>query len=96
VEPVKVPQHLELEDVIAWGLEAVDLMWVAAGTAAGWWLYVYVPADLDIRIAAATPVVIAGLALGTVRIGDLALREWIALAADFALRPRRLLVGCEP
>jgi hypothetical protein len=96
VEPVKVPQHLELEDVIAWGLEAVDLMWVAAGAAAAWWLYAYLPADLDVRIAAATPVVIAGLALGTLRIGDLALREWIALAAHFALRPRRLLVGGEP
>jgi hypothetical protein len=95
VEPVKVPQHLELEDVIAWGLEAVDLMWVAAGAAAGWWLCAYVPADLDVRIAAATPIVIAGLALGIVRIGDLALREWIALAAHFALRPRRLLVGEE-
>jgi hypothetical protein len=92
---VKVPQHLELEDVIAWGLEAIDLMWVAAGAATGWWLYAYVPADLDVRIAAATPFVIAGLALGTVRIGDLALREWIALAAHFALRPRRLLVGEE-
>jgi hypothetical protein len=95
VEPVKVPQHLELEDVIAWGLETVDLMWVAAGAAAAWWVYAYLPANLDIRIAGATPFAIAGLALGTVRIGDLALREWIALAAHFALRPRRLLVGGE-
>ena len=95
MEPVKVPQHLELEDVIAWGLEAVDLMWVAGGAAAGWWLYAYLPADLDVRIAAAMPCAIAGLALGTVRIGDLTLRDWIALAAHFALRPRRLLVGGE-
>jgi hypothetical protein len=95
VDPVKVPQHLELEDVIAWGLEAVDLMWVAAGATAGWWLYAYLPADLDVRIAAATPFAIAGLALGTVRIGDLALRDWIALAARFALRPRRLFAGGE-
>lgn len=92
---MKVPQHLELEDVIAWGLEAVDLMWVAAGAAAGWWLYLYVAADLDVRIAAATPFVIAGLALGVVRFGDLALREWIALALHYALRPRVLLVGDE-
>ncbi len=90
---MKVPQHLELEDVIAWGLEAVDLMWVAAGAAAGWWLYLYVPADLDVRIGAATPFAIAGLALGVVRIGDLALRDWIVLAAQFALRPRRLFAG---
>ena len=90
-----MPQHLELEDVIAWGLEAIDLMWVAAGATAGWSLYAYVPAVLDVRIATATPFVIAGLALGIVRIGDLALRDWIALAANFSLRPRRLLVGEE-
>lgn len=88
-----MPQHLELEDVIAWGLEAVDLMWVAAGAAAGWWLYAYLPANIDVRIAAATPFAIAGLGLGMVRIGDLALRNWIALVAQFALRPRQLLVG---
>ena len=90
-----MPQHLELEDVIAWGLEAVDLMWVAAGAAAGWWLYLYVPADLDVRIAAATPFAIAGLALGVVRFGDLALRDWVALAVRYALRPHVLLVGGE-
>jgi hypothetical protein len=95
VEPVKVPQHLELDDVIAWGLGAIDLMWVAAGAAAGWWLYAYLPADLDLRIAAATPLAIAGLALGIVRIGDLALRDWIALAAHFAVRPHQLFVGGE-
>ena len=92
---MKVPQHLELEDVIAWGLEAVDLMWVAAGAAAGWWLYFYVPADLEVRIAGATPFVVAGLALGVLRFGDLALRDWIALAVHYALRPRVLLVGGE-
>ena len=90
-----MPQHLELDDVIAWGLGAIDLMWVAAGAAAGWWLYAYLPADLDLRIAAATPVAIVGLALGIVRIGDLALRDWIALAARFALRPHQLFVGGE-
>ncbi len=88
-----MPQHLELEDVIAWGLGAVDLMCVAVGAAAGWWLYAYIPADLDIRVAAATPFAVAGLALGVVRIGELALRDWIALGVQYAMRPRRLLVG---
>ena len=88
-----MPQHLELEDVIAWGLGAVDLMCVAVGAAAGWWLYAYIPADLDIRVAAATPFAVAGLALGVVRVGDLPLRDWIALAMQYAMRPRRLLVG---
>ena len=88
-----MPQHLELEDVIAWGLGAVDLMCVAVGAAAGWWLYAYIPADLDIRVAVATPFAVAGLALGVVRIGELALRDWIALGVQYAMRPRRLLVG---
>ena len=88
-----MPQHLELEDVIAWGLGAVDLICVAVGAAAGWWLYAYIPADLDIRVAAATPFAVAGLALGVVRIGELALRDWIALGVQYAMRPRRLLVG---
>ena len=95
MEPVKVPQHLELEDVIAWGLGAVDLMWIAGGAATGWWLYAYVPADFDLRIAAATPFAVAGLALGVVRVGYLPLRGWIALALYYALRPRRLLIGGE-
>ena len=32
---VSVPQHLELDDVVAWGLGATDLLCVAAGCAAG-------------------------------------------------------------
>ena len=50
-----MPQNLELEDVIAWGLGAVDLMCVAAGAAAGWWLFEFLPGDLDIRIGVAIP-----------------------------------------
>ena len=65
----------------------------AAGAAAGWWLYLYLPADLDVRIAVATPFVIAGLALGVVHFGELLLRDWVVLAAHFALRPRRLFAG---
>jgi len=93
VEPVKVPQNLELEDVIAWGLGAVDLMCVAGGAAAGWWLFEFLPVDLDIRIGAAIPLAVVGLGLGVMRFGDLALRDWVTLAVRYALRPRRLLVG---
>ena len=95
MEPVKVPQHLELDDVIAWGLEAVDLIWVAGGATAAWWLYAYLPLDFDVRILAATPFAIVGLALGVLRFGGLALRDWIALAADYALHPHVLLLGGE-
>ena len=93
MEPVKVPQNLELEDVIAWGLGAVDLMCMAAGGAAGWWLFEFLPADLDIRIGVAVPLAVLGLGLGVMRFGDLALRDWVTLAVHYALRPRRLLVG---
>ena len=93
MEPVKVPQNLELEDVIAWGLGAVDLMCVAAGAVAGWWLFEFLPGDLDIRVGAAIPLAVVGLGLGVMRFGDLALRDWVTLAVQYALRPRRLLVG---
>ena len=88
-----MPQHLELEDVIAWGLGAVDLMCVAAGAAAGWWLYEFLPGDLDIRIGAAVPLAVVGLGLGVMRFGDLTLRDWVTLGVRYVLRPRRLLVG---
>jgi hypothetical protein len=93
VEPVKVPQNLELDDVIAWGLGATDLMFVAGGAAAGWWLYELLPGDLFVRIGAAVPPAVVGLGLGVVRFGDFALREWVALALQYAMRPRRLLLG---
>jgi len=93
VAPVQVQQNLEIEDVIAWGLGAVDLMCVAAGAGAGWWLFEFLPGDLDIRIGAAIPLAVVGLGLGVMRFGDLALRDWVTLAVQYALRPRRLLVG---
>ena len=93
VEPVKVPQNLELDDVIAWGLGAADLMFVAGGAAAGWWLYELLPGDLVVRIGAAVPPAVVGLGLGVVRFGDFALRAWVALAVQYAMRPRRLLLG---
>ena len=88
-----MPQYLELDDVIAWGLGAADLMFVAGGAAAGWWLYEFFPGDLYVRIGAAVPPAVIGLGLGVIRLGDFALRDWIALALRYAMRPRRLLFG---
>ena len=93
MEPVKVPQNLELDDVIAWGLGATDLMFVVGGAAAGWWLYELLPGDLVVRIGAAVPPAVVGLGLGVVRFGDFTLRDWVALAVQYAVRPRRLLLG---
>jgi hypothetical protein len=93
VEPVRVPQHLELEDVIAWGLGATDLMCVAAGAVSAWWLYLNLPLGFDLRVAAAAPLVLAGLAFGTLRFGELALRDWLRIALRYASRPRTLICG---
>jgi hypothetical protein len=93
VESVKVPQHLELEDVVAWGLGVVDLLCVLAGAAAGWWLYLVIPGDVVLRITAATPAVLTGLSIGLLRLGGVGLRQWIAIAVRYASRPRVLITG---
>jgi hypothetical protein len=93
VEAAKVPQHLELDDVLAWGLSAVDLLCVITGAAAGWWLYLVVSGELALRVLVAAPAVIAGFAVGTLRLGELSLRDWVALALAYALRPRVLVTG---
>ena len=93
MEPVKVPQHLELGDVIAWGLGPTDLLCIVAGALFGWWLYLIVPAAPALRVGVATPPALLGLALGVLRSGDLSVREWLAIAVAYALRPRLLVSG---
>ena len=88
-----MPQHLELDDVLAWGLSAVDLLCVIAGAGIGWWLYLAAPGELALRVVAAAPAVVVGLALGTLRLGELSMRDWLALALRYALRPRVLVTG---
>ena len=92
MQPAKVPQHLELGDVVAWGLGAVDLLFVVGGALCGWWLHLAVPNELA-GVALAAPLALAGLALGVVRIADCGLRTWLWLAMAFALRPRLLVTG---
>jgi hypothetical protein len=93
VEAVKVPQYLELEDVVAWGLGAADLLCAAAGAAVGWWLYVSMPGDAALRMLAAIVVAGIGVTFGVVRVGEIALRDWLAIAAAYALRPRLFVSG---
>jgi len=93
VETVKVPQHLDLEDVVAWGLGASDLVCVVVGVAVGWWLYVALPDPFPLRVGVAAPAVIAGFAFGIPRVGGRAFREWVWLAAVYVLRARVLVTG---
>ena len=88
-----MPQHLELEDVIAWGLGATDLLCVAAGAVSAWWLFLNLPLGFELRVAAAAPLLLAGLALGTLRLGELSLRDWVRIALRYRSRPRTLIGG---
>ena len=88
-----MPQHLELDDVLAWGLSAVDLLCVVAGAGIRWWLYLAVPGELALRVLVAAPAVLLGVAFGGLRLGELSMRDWLALALRYALRPRVLVTG---
>ena len=93
MEPVKVPQHLELEDVIAWGLGAVDLACIAAGSVIGWWVWTFAPGEMDLRVAASAPFVAIGIGFGALRLNGRALREWVVLVGSYLTRPRLLLIA---
>lgn len=93
MKAVKVPQHLDLDDVVAWGLGAADLVFAAMGAALGWWLYLVLPDPFAFRVGVAAAPIAAGFALGILRLRGRALREWAWLAAAFVLRPRVLVTG---
>ena len=93
VDSLKVPQHLELEDVVAWGLGATDLVCVLIGAIGAWWLYLVVAGDVGLRALVATPMLLLGLSFGVARAGDLAVRDWVAIATLYALRPHVLTTG---
>lgn len=95
MEPVKVPQNLELKDVLVWGLGAMDLVCLAVAGVCAWWLYLAVPASFAVRLSLASPVFAIGLLLGVGRLGDRSLREWLTVAVAFAQRPRRHVYGAE-
>jgi hypothetical protein len=92
MDAVKVPQHLDLADVIAFGLGAVDLLCLVAGALVGWWLYVALPGEPLLRATAAAPFALVGLALGIMRIGELSLREWAVVVLAYARRPHLLVL----
>lgn len=86
-----MPQHLELQDVLAWGLGALDLLCVGVGLTVAWWTYLALPGPEVARAIAAAPIGIVGLACGVVRVGELPLRDWLTIALAYALRPRVLI-----
>ena len=94
-ESVKVPQHLELTDVVAWGLGPMDLLCIVLGGASGWWLYLAVPGELVIRVACSALPAGAGLAFAVVRPPGGPLRDWAVIFAKYVRRRGALLTGSE-
>lgn len=93
MEPARVPQHLELDDVVAWNLGALDLAWLVAGAVIGWWLYLQLPDPIVLRVAAAVVAIIIGIGLGVTRVGGLPLRGWVTAAVAFLFRGRLFIAG---
>ena len=88
-----MPQHLELEDVIAWGLGATDLLWLVGGAIVSWWLYLALPDLLPLRLAVALPAFALGLAMALLRVGERPLREWVRIVSAYVVRARLLVTG---
>ncbi|HEY8693700.1 MAG TPA: PrgI family protein [Chloroflexota bacterium] len=95
MEPVKVPLHLEIEDVLVFGLGAADLLWLAGGLLVGWWIVLNLPAPLPLQLAAAAPAAISGAVFGPARLSGRPLRTWMTELLAFALRPRRRVYRAE-
>ncbi len=91
MQSVAVPQHLDLEDVVAWGLTATDLLCAVAGLAIGWWLGLRISDALVVQLAVGAPPAILGVALGVTRVGERSVRGWVVIAIGYATRPHRLV-----
>jgi len=95
MQSVKVPQNLELRDVLAWGLGAIDLLCLATAGVVGWWLIMAVHASFAVRVSVASPVFAIGLALGMGKLGGRTVRDWLVVVAGYVQRPRRRVYGDE-
>ncbi len=83
-----MPQHLEVEDVLAWGMSATDLIWLVGPLAAAWWIYFHLPAPLPVRIAVTAPPAVLGCLLGPAQFGGRSLRGFASALLAFISRPR--------
>ena len=88
-----MPQHLEIRDLIAWGMTATDLVSVALGGLVAWSIYLRLPGPVPLRVLVALPMALIGLALGPAGYAERSLREWLLAALGYLRRPRLRVYG---
>lgn len=86
-----MPQHLDLGDVLAFGLGATDLVCVGTGVVIGAWLHLHLHLVIQLRVAISMVPVSLGALLGVGRLGDLSARGTALVLARYIARPRRLV-----
>jgi hypothetical protein len=96
VEPVRVHQHLELDDVLAFGMGAVDLVLLGAGVLIAAWLYVRLGGPVVVRLTICLPAVGGGVLMGPARIGATSVREHALSAVAYLGRPRLRVYQGDP
>ena len=95
MDPVRVPQHLDLDDVLVFGLGAIDLLCLAVGGFVAWWLYLSVPGAIELRVGLAAPFLLSGVLFSLGRLGDETAREFALALSAYLRRPRLRLYGVE-
>ena len=90
-----MPQNLHLDDVLFFGLGAVDLLYLAVGAFIAWWLYLYLPVAPPARLALACPALAVAFLLGAGRLGDVTARGFLTDIALYLRRPRLRLYGAK-
>jgi hypothetical protein len=83
-----VPQHLDLGDVLVFGLGAVDLLCIGVGGFVAWWLYLTVPGSFGLKGAISAPFIALGALFGLGRLGDQTARDFGLALAGYLARPR--------
>ena len=86
--PVRIPQHLELEDLLIWRLGAADLAFVGSGALVAWWMYLSIPGAIGVRLCLVAPVLAITCLLGMARCDGSSVRSWLVLVLGYLARPR--------
>ena len=92
---MKVPQHLEIRDLIAWGMTATDLVSIALSALVAWSIYLRLPGPAPLRVVVAAPAVLIGVVLGPAGYAERSIREWLLASLGYLRRPRLRVYGGE-